>query len=90
MSFGTLALILATYTPIFNWLSLPFGYYLKFLGLEEAFAAAPSTIIGFADMFIPAILSASIVSYKTRFVIWYIIISSNYLYDRSWFTNSNI
>lgn len=69
MSFGTLALILATYTPIFNWLSLPFGYYLKFLGLEEAFAAAPSTIIGFADMFIPAILSASIVSYKTRFVI---------------------
>ncbi len=69
MSFGTIALILATYTPIFDWLSLPFGYYLQLLGLEEAFAAAPATIVGFADMFIPAILAANIVSLKTRFVI---------------------
>lgn len=69
MSFGTFSLILATYTPIFDWLSLPFGYYLNLLGLEEAFAAAPATIVGFADMFIPAILAANIASYKTRFVI---------------------
>lgn len=69
MSFGTIALILATYTPIFNWLSLPFGYYLQLLGLEEAFAAAPATIVGFADMFIPAILAANLVSLKTRFVV---------------------
>jgi nucleoside recognition membrane protein YjiH len=69
MSFGTIALILATYTPIFDWLSLPFGYYLQLLGLEEAFAAAPATIVGFTDMFIPAILAANIVSLKTRFVI---------------------
>lgn len=69
MSFGTIALILATYTPIFNWLSLPFGYYLQVLGLEEAFVAAPATIVGFADMFIPAILAVNIVSLKTRFVI---------------------
>ncbi|SDW20811.1 YjiH family protein [Tepidimicrobium xylanilyticum] len=69
MSFGTLALVLATYTPAFDWLSLPFGYYLKLLGLEEAFKAAPATIVGFADMFIPAILAANIASYKTRFVI---------------------
>lgn len=69
MSFGTIALILATYTPIFDWLSLPFGYYLQLLGLEEAFAAAPATIVGFVDMFIPAILAANLVSLKTRFVI---------------------
>lgn len=69
MSFGTLALILATYTPVFNWLSLPFGYYMELLGLKEAFQAAPATIVGFADMFIPAILAANIASYKTRFVI---------------------
>jgi len=69
MSFGTIALILATYTPIFDWLSLPFGYYLQLLGLDEAFAAAPATIVGFTDMFIPAILAANIVSLKTRFVI---------------------
>lgn len=69
ISFGTIALILATYTPIFNWLSVPFGYYLQLLGLEDAFAAAPATIVGFVDMFIPAILAANIASLKTRFVI---------------------
>ncbi|MTI67757.1 MAG: YjiH family protein [Firmicutes bacterium] len=69
MAWGTLALIVATYTPIFDWLSLPFGYYLNFLGVEEAFKAAPATIVGFADMFIPAILAADIVSVKTRFII---------------------
>jgi len=51
------------------WLSFPFGYYLKFLGVPEAFKAAPATIVGFGDMFIPAILASSIVSLKTRFVI---------------------
>ncbi|WP_312699803.1 YjiH family protein [Sedimentibacter sp.] len=69
ISFGTIALILATYTPIFDWMSIPFGYYLKFLGLEDAFAAAPATIVGFVDMFIPAILAANVASLKTRFVI---------------------
>ena len=69
ISFGTIALILATYTPIFDWLSIPFGYYLNFLGLEDAFAAAPATIVGFVDMFIPAILAANVASLKTRFVI---------------------
>jgi len=69
MSFGTIACILATYTPIFDWLSVPFGYYLQLLGVEEAFAAAPATIVGFVDMFLPAVLAANIVSLKTRFII---------------------
>ncbi len=69
LSFGTIACVVATYTPVFEWLSIPFGYYLKFLGIEEAFAAAPATIIGFVDMFLPAVLSTSIVSLKTRFII---------------------
>ncbi|ADL13002.1 YjiH family protein [Acetohalobium arabaticum] len=69
MAWGTIALIIATFTPIFDWLSLPFGYYLQFLGVPEAFKAAPATIVGFADMFIPAILASSISSLKTRFII---------------------
>lgn len=69
MAWGTIALILGTYTPIFDWLSLPFAYYLQLLGVPEAFEAAPAMIIGFADMFLPAILGASIVSVKTRFII---------------------
>ncbi|GAB6137523.1 YjiH family protein [Halanaerobaculum tunisiense] len=69
MAWGTIALIIATYTPVFDWLSLPFAYYLQVLGVPEAFEAAPATIVGFADMFIPAILAASIESVKTRFII---------------------
>lgn len=69
MCYGTLALILATYTPLFDYLSLPFKYYLGFLGLDEAATAAPATIVGFADMFIPAILAQKIASFQTRFVI---------------------
>ncbi len=69
IAWGTIALIIATFTPVFNWLSYPFAYYLKILGVPEAFAAAPATIVGFADMFIPAILAQDIASEFTRFVI---------------------
>lgn len=69
MAWGTIALIIATYTPIFDWVSLPFGYYLKLLGVPEAFEAAPATIVGFADMFIPAILAAGLTSVKTKFIV---------------------
>lgn len=69
MCYGTIALAIATYTPVFQWLSLPFGYYLQFLGVQEAFAAAPGTIAGFVDMLIPALLCANIASYQTRFII---------------------
>ena len=36
---------------------------------SEAFEAAPATIVGFADMFIPAILLTGITSMKTKFVV---------------------
>ncbi|MDH6363488.1 nucleoside recognition membrane protein YjiH [Enterococcus sp. PF1-24] len=66
---GTLACIIATYTPLFDWLSLPFAYLLQFLNVEDAFTAAPALIIGFVDMFLPAVLAAGITSLKTRFII---------------------
>lgn len=66
---GTLTLIITNYTSILNYLSLPFAYYLKVLGVEEAFSAAPAVIAGFADMIIPAVIGATIVSYRTRFII---------------------
>ena len=61
--------MLAEYTPIFNWISLPFRYYLELLGVPEAAAAAPSMVVGFADMILPAILGGGIESEFTRFVI---------------------
>ncbi|MDY2628159.1 MAG: YjiH family protein [Lachnospiraceae bacterium] len=68
-AWGTLALIIATYTPVFKWISYPMGLYLQLFGVEEAFTVAPATLIGFADMFIPALLITGIQSVKTKFII---------------------
>lgn len=69
VAWGTIAMIIATYTPLFQWISYPMGLFLQLLGVEEAFAAAPATLVGFTDMFIPALLLTGVQSVKTRFVI---------------------
>lgn len=66
---GTVALILAEFTPLFTWLSYPMVPVLELLRLPEAQAAAPATLVGFADMFLPAVLATNIDSELTRFVI---------------------
>ena len=69
MAFGTIALILAEYTQTFVFLGAPFVPYLNLLGVPEAAEAAQLMVVGFADMFLPAILGASIESEMTRFVV---------------------
>ncbi len=69
MAFGTVALILAEYTPVFSILGTPFEPYLRLLGVPEAAEAAQLMVVGFADMFLPAILGAGIESEMTRFVV---------------------
>ncbi len=69
LSWGTVVLIIATYTPVFDWVSYPMGLYLQLLGVEEAFAVAPATLIGFTDMFIPALLIGGAEAVKTKFII---------------------
>ena len=69
LAWGTAALIIATYTPVFDIISYPMGMYLNLLGVEEALAVAPATLVGFTDMFIPALLITGIESVKTKFII---------------------
>lgn len=69
MAWGMVALMIATYTPVFQWISYPVGLYLQLFGVEEAFAVAPAALIGFTDMFIPALLITGVESVKTRFII---------------------
>lgn len=69
IAWGTLGLILVEYTPLLQWISLPFGFLLHILGIEQAYVAAPATLAGFVDMFIPSLLVANVASVKTRFVI---------------------
>lgn len=66
---GTIGLVLAEFTPLFTWLSYPMVPVLELLRIPEAEAAAPATLVGFAEMFLPAVLAANIESELTRFVI---------------------
>jgi len=69
MMVGTSALMLAEYTPIFQWLGAPFVPLLNLLQIPEAEIAARSVMIGFADMFVPSILITEVPEPMTRFVI---------------------
>lgn len=69
MALGTIALVIAEYTPVFSILGQPFVPFLELLNIPEAAKASETIVVGFADMFIPAILAASIESDLTRFVI---------------------
>lgn len=69
MAFGTMALIVAEFTPVFQWLGVPFIPILKLLKIPYAKEASQTMIIGFADMFLPSVIGAKIQSELTRFVI---------------------
>ena len=70
MCIGTLALIISNYTPVFDYLGLPFLPLLEALQIPEAEAASKTMLVGFTDMFIPSIMAAEqIQSEMTRFII---------------------
>ena len=69
MAFGTIALIIAENTSVFQWLGLPFIPLLKLLRIPYAAEASQTMIVGFADMFLPSVIGASIANEMTRFVV---------------------
>ncbi|KAA0955469.1 YjiH family protein [Sporosarcina sp. ANT_H38] len=69
MSLGAIALIVAEYTPIFNIISYPIVPILELMQLPEAAKAAPTMLVGFADMFLPAVIASGIEAEITRFVV---------------------
>ena len=69
VAIAMIALVLVEYTPVFHWLSAPFVPILNWAGLAEAEAAAPSLVVGFADMYLPALIGKSIESQETRFLV---------------------
>lgn len=69
IGWGVLGLLVVQRTPIFEWISLPMGWFLDLLGVESAYIAAPATLAGFVDMFIPSLLVTAVESAKTRFII---------------------
>lgn len=69
MAFGLIALIIAEYTPFFQWLGAPFVPLLELMQIPFAEEASQTILIGFADMFLPAIIGSGIEAEITRFII---------------------
>ena len=70
MAFGTVALVISNYTPVFQIIGKPFIPLLELLKLPEPVAASKTMLVGFTDMFIPTIIAGNeITSELTRFVI---------------------
>ena len=69
LSIGTIALVIAEFTPVFRILGIPFIFIYELLQLPEAQLASQTVIVGFADMFLPSVIASSIESDITRFVV---------------------
>jgi len=59
MAIATFTLIIAYFTPIFQWLGTPFVPLLKLLQIPEAELVSGTVLAGFADMFIPASIAGA-------------------------------
>lgn len=70
MCIGTLALVLANHTTIFDVLGLPFLPLLNLLDVPQAVEVSKTMIVGFTDMFTPSIIAAStITSPMAKFIV---------------------
>ena len=70
MCVGTLALILANYTTIFDVLGTPFMPLLELLQVPEAQEVSKTMIVGFTDMFTPSVIAAEgIADPMSRFIV---------------------
>ena len=70
MIIGTVSLVLANNTQVFEILGKPFLPLLNFLKVPESLAASKTMIVGFSDMFTPSIIAASTVqSQMTKFIV---------------------
>lgn len=68
MAIGTIATIIAEYTSFFTIIGMPFVPILEFLQIPEAQLASETVLVGFTDMYLPAILITDAPE-MTKFVI---------------------
>lgn len=71
-AFGILGMILAKYTPLFQWIGYLFYPFTKLLGVPDAMAAAEAIPTGITEMFIPVLTiadAAATLHVKTRFFV---------------------
>lgn len=68
MSIGLIALLLADYTPVFDWLGYFFYPLTALLRIPEPMLAAKAAVLGLAEMYLPVLVIAKAPE-MTRFII---------------------
>lgn len=58
MSIGLVALVLARFTPVFEWIGYIFRPIIALFGLPDAEIVSTAAAVSLADMFVPALLAA--------------------------------
>ena len=69
---GILGLIVANYTPVFQWIGKLFVPLLEVCGVPDAEIIAPSLPVGIAEMFLPVMLIADkvdVLSIQARYLV---------------------
>lgn len=82
MSVGLIGLLLAKYTPLFDWLGLVFYPVTALWGLDEAMALAQAVSAGLAEMFLPALLMGD-AGFVARFATGVVSVSSVLFFSAS-------
>lgn len=82
LSVGLLGLLLAKYTPVFEWLGLLFYPLIALFGLEEARELSQAVASGMAEMFLPALLMAD-ASLPARFAAGVVSVSTILFFSAS-------
>lgn len=68
ISWGTIVLIIANSTPIFQWISTPFAWLLELMRIPEAQNAAPAFVLSFADQFLAGVVGSSLKTDAAKFM----------------------
>lgn len=83
MSVGLLGLVLAEYTPLFDWFGYVFYPFFKIFGVGQAALAGKAAAISLPEMFLPALLVAKEGSLLVKFVIAVVSISEILFFSAS-------
>ncbi len=68
ISWGTVALIIANNTPVFQVLATPFTWMLELMRIPEAAQVGTAFILGYADQFLSAVVGAGLSTDAGRFM----------------------
>lgn len=82
MSVGLIGILLAKYTPVFDWMGYIFYPFTWLLQLPEAELAAKAASVGIAEMFLPSLLVVG-APLVTKFVIAVVSVSSILFFSAS-------